>query len=40
MTDFDGSADSAFTKSQLDFSKYKECYQDVVEYLEFPWAND
>ena len=40
MTDFDGSADSAFTKSQLDFSKYKECYQDVVEYLEFPWVND
>lgn len=40
MTDFEGSGQDAFIKSQLDFGKYKEYYQDVVEYLEFPWAND
>ncbi len=40
MINFDGQTEKVFTKSQLDFSKYKECYQDVVEYLEFPWANN
>ena len=40
MTNFEGSGKDAFIKSQLDFGKYKEYYQDVVEYLEFPWAND
>lgn len=37
IIDFDGSAEEAQNKSQLDFEQYENCYKEVVQYLEFPW---